>query len=44
VFDKIKGYYEDKLWSIQRVFNVVGKAINEEEYLEITGLTYPNME
>jgi len=39
--DTIKYYYESGLWSIDRVWNVVGKAITEEEYKEITGFTYP---
>ena len=43
MFDKIKGYYNNKLWDIQRVKNVVGKAITEEEYFEITGLVYPSI-
>lgn len=43
-FEKIKGYYDNGLWSIDRVFNVVGKAnsITEDEYKEITGFTYPS--
>ena len=44
MFDKIKYYYDNNLWSLQRVWNVVGKAIDEDEYKEITGLTYPAME
>lgn len=42
--DKIKGYYDSGLWSIGRVWNVVGKAITQEEYELITGLVYPNKE
>jgi len=43
-FEMIKDYYNRKLWSITRVWNVVGKptGITEAEYLEITGFTYPN--
>lgn len=41
MFDKIKKYYESKLWDINRVWNVVGKALTEEEYKEITGFEYP---
>ena len=41
MFDKIKHYYDVKLWSIDRVWNVVGKALTEEEYFEITGFVYP---
>lgn len=44
MFDKIKQYYETGLWSIDRVWNVVGKALNEEEYKEITGFDYPSKE
>ena len=45
-FNKIKGYYDDKLWNIDKVFNVVGKkaGITKEEYQEITGFEYPNKE
>jgi len=43
MFEKIKGYYDKKLWSLERVFNVVGAAITPEEYFEITGFIYPNM-
>ena len=41
MFDKIKYYYEENLWDLQRVWNVVGKAITEAEYQEITGFIYP---
>lgn len=41
MFDKVKDYYDSGLWSIDRVFNVVGKAITEEEYHQITGFVYP---
>ena len=41
MFEKIKGYYDKGLWSIDRVWNVVGKVITEAEYLEITGFIYP---
>lgn len=39
-FEKIKYYYEQDLWDKQRVRNVVGKVINEQEYKEITGSDY----
>ena len=39
-FDRVKFYYEEGLWSIERVRNVVGKVINEQEYREITGSDY----
>ncbi len=41
MFDKIKHYYDVGLWSIDRVWNVVGKALTEEEYKLITGFVYP---
>lgn len=44
MFNKIKYYYEAGLWSIDRVWNVVGKALTEDEYEEITGFKYPNKE
>lgn len=40
MFDKIKYYYDNKLWSIERVWNVVGRAITEEEFQDITGKPY----
>lgn len=45
-FEKIKKYYDDGIWGIQRVKAVVGKktGITEEEYYEITGFVYPNVE
>lgn len=37
-FEKIKHYYDNGLWSIDRVRNMVLKGvITEEEYYEITG-------
>lgn len=42
MFNKIKYYYDNGLWSIDRVWNVVGKAITEEEYKLITGFIYLN--
>lgn len=40
-FDRIQYYYSEGLWSIDRVWNVVGKVIAEEEYCDITGEKYP---
>lgn len=40
MFDKIKDYYVTGLWSIDRVRNVVGKVITEDEYKQITGEKY----
>ena len=39
-FDRVKFYYEEGLWSIDRVWNVVGKVITATEYEEITGEIY----
>lgn len=44
MYDKIKYYYDIKLWTLERVWNVVGKALTEEEYENITGFIYPNKE
>lgn len=41
MLEKVKYYYDNGLWSLQRVWNVVGKAITEGEYREITGFVYP---
>jgi hypothetical protein len=41
MFEKIKFYYDNGLWNIDRVWNVVGKAITEAEYQQITGFIYP---
>ena len=39
-YEKVKGYYDKKLWSKTRVYNAVGKWITAGEYEEITGETY----
>jgi len=39
-FDRVKFYYDEGLWSIERVRVVVGKVISEEEFMEITGDDY----
>ena len=41
-FEKIKGYYDKGLWSVERVRAVVGKplGITAEEFTEITNLPY----
>ena len=41
MFEKIKFYYDNGNWDIQRVWNVVDKVITEAEYFEITGFVYP---
>lgn len=41
MFDKIKKYYDDGLWSISRVRDAVEKGkITAEEFEEITGQPY----
>lgn len=40
MFEKIKSYYDSGLWSLERVYNVVGRAITAEEYEAITGRAY----
>lgn len=37
---KVKNYYVQGLWKIERVYNAVGKWITAEEYKEITGSSY----
>ena len=40
-FKKVKGYYDNGLWSIERVRNAVVKNwITAEEFETITGETY----
>ncbi len=39
-FEKVKKYYDTKVWNKARVYNAVGKWITEEEYKEITGEDY----
>ena len=46
-YELVKGYYDDGLWSIEKVKNVVTAPkpwITEAEYQQITGLVYPNTE
>ena len=43
MYEKVKYYYDNGLWSLQRVWNVVGKVITEAEYFEITGYVYPEI-
>ena len=35
-FELVKNYYDNGLWSIDRVYNAVGKWITSDEYFEIT--------
>lgn len=39
-FEKVKGFYDAGLWSEGMVWNAVGRWINAEEFLEITGREY----
>lgn len=40
-FEKVKAYYDNGLWSIERVRNAVVKNwITSEEFEEITGESY----
>lgn len=41
-YEKVKFYYENGLWNIDKVYSAVGKWINEAEYQDITGYTYPS--
>jgi len=43
MFEKVKYYYDKGFWSVQKVFNVVDKAITKTEYEQITGFKYPLM-
>lgn len=36
-FEKVRIYYKNHLWSLNQVYNAVGKWITEDEYKEITG-------
>ena len=39
-FEKVKNYYDNEVWSKERVYNAVNKWITPEEYKEITGEDY----
>lgn len=39
-FEKVRGYYDNGLWSIERVKAAVYKWITAVEYEEITGEPY----
>ncbi len=42
-YEKVKGYFDNGLWSINRVANAVEKGwITVEEYYEITGENLTN--
>lgn len=39
-FEKVKKYYDDRMWNKAKVHNAIGKWITAEEYEEITGEKY----
>jgi len=39
-FEKVKGFYDAKLWSLGMVKNAVERWITATEYQEITGKEY----
>lgn len=39
-FDKVKKYYDDKIWDKTKVKNAVWRWITTDEYEEITGEPY----
>lgn len=39
-FKKVKKYYDQRLWTKEMVYNVVGKWITLAEYEEIVGEPY----
>ena len=44
-YQTVKDFYDNKLWNINRVKNVVTAPapwITKEEYQQITGFVYPN--
>ena len=39
-FEKVKQYYNAKLWNLTKVNAAIGKWITADEYEEITGIKY----
>jgi len=39
-YEKVNDFYKADLWSIDMVWNAVGRWITEKEYLDITGKEY----
>lgn len=39
-FEKVKGFYEAELWSVEMVRNAVDRWIMADEFREITGKEY----
>lgn len=40
----VKKYYEESLWNLEMVKKAVGKWITKEEYKEITGNNFEELE
>ena len=43
-YEKVKNYYEQGLWDLERVKKAVGRWITEEEYEKITGMKFDQRE
>lgn len=39
-FEKVKKFYDNGIWSKERVYNAAGKWITKEEYKKIIGEDY----
>lgn len=39
-FEKVKKYYNNRLWNLKKVHNAVGRWITSDEFEEITGEEY----
>lgn len=39
-FNKVKGFYDEKLWNLYMVSNAVDRWITADEFQEITGKEY----
>lgn len=39
-FNKVKKYYDEGRWTIEMVYNAVGRWITAEEFEEITGKSF----
>lgn len=39
-FEKVKRFYDNRIWNEARVYNAVGKWITAEEYKKIIGREY----
>lgn len=43
-YELVKGYYDRKLWNLDRVWMAVDRWITAEEYKLITGFNFPDKE